>query len=89
MDKPNCYKCVHRRPVPGNHHSRCNNVKANVVGDEWGIKNGWFIFPLNYDPTWLMSCDGFSDDPKDNKPDVEFDPLVELYAILGIRAKKT
>ncbi len=30
-----------------------------VVGNEHGIKSGWFNHPFNFDPTWLVSCDGF------------------------------
>lgn len=30
-----------------------------VVGHPTGIKNGWFSHPFNFDPTWLISCDGF------------------------------
>jgi hypothetical protein len=30
-----------------------------VKGNSNGIGNGWFIFPLNYDPIWLESCDSF------------------------------
>ena len=31
-----------------------------VVGHPHGIKSGWFNHPFNFDPTWLVSCDGFS-----------------------------
>jgi hypothetical protein len=31
----------------------------NVKGDPHGIKNGWFNWPWNFDPAWLVSCDGF------------------------------
>lgn len=31
----------------------------NVKGEPHGIRNGWFSWPLNFDPTWLLSCDGF------------------------------
>jgi len=31
----------------------------NVRGNETGIRNGWFMWPVNFDPTWLESCDGF------------------------------
>lgn len=31
----------------------------NVRGSEHGIRNGWFIWPLNFDPVWLEHCDGF------------------------------
>lgn len=36
------------------------SVKSpRVIGDSHGIRMGWFFWPLNYDPTWLKSCDGF------------------------------
>ncbi len=31
-----------------------------VKGDSRGIEGGWFNHPLNFDPTWLEECDGFS-----------------------------
>lgn len=31
----------------------------NVTGDPMGIRRGWFLWPVNYDPVWLRSCDGF------------------------------
>ena len=83
IKKPDCYNCIHRLTIPGNSHSRCNNVNAKVEGHEYGIKSGWFMWPLNYDPVWLISCDGFSNDPNDKKPRIEHDPLTEILAILG------
>jgi len=38
------------------------NVEAKgikVVGNPLGIKRNWFNYPINFDPTWLESCDGF------------------------------
>lgn len=32
---------------------------TNVSGSAHGIRNGWFMWPLNYDPVWLESCDMF------------------------------
>lgn len=32
-----------------------------VRGNQHGIKNGWFCWPINFDPVWLESCDGFSE----------------------------
>ena len=61
-EKANCYKCEHRREVPGNCHIRCANIVANVEGHEQGKRGGWFHWPFNFDPTWLMSCDGFSEE---------------------------
>ena len=31
----------------------------NIKGSEHGIKSGWFNWPVNFDPVWLESCDGF------------------------------
>ena len=32
----------------------------NIKGNAHGILSGWFNWPLNFDPTWLESCDGFT-----------------------------
>lgn len=56
-----CYKCKHRSEVPGSAHSSCKNLKAKVVGNSHGIKNGWFFWPFNFDPVWLEECDGFEE----------------------------
>ncbi len=36
-----------------------NAVKLNIKGNSQGIRHGWFMWPVNFDPTWLESCDGF------------------------------
>jgi hypothetical protein len=82
MERPNCYQCVHRRELPGDAHSRCNNINANVVGHEHGKVNGWFSWPYNFDPVWLEKCDGFSENPKDKLPEQKGDTLSELFSIL-------
>jgi hypothetical protein len=86
--KPDCYKCVHKREVPGDCHIRCNNLKAKVVGNETGIKHGWFSWPINFDTNWLISCDGFSSNPKDNIGSDSSEPLMELLSILGGRFRE-
>ena len=35
-------------------------VHLNVTANPHGIKMGWFIWPINFDPVWLLSCDGFT-----------------------------
>jgi hypothetical protein len=38
------------------------NVRAlGVTGDSHGIRNGWFNWPMNYDPVWLRTCEGFEE----------------------------
>lgn len=58
---PNCYNCVHLRTVPGDCHISCANLSAKAVGSHIGIKHGWFLWPFNFDPTWLLSCSGFAE----------------------------
>lgn len=30
-----------------------------VAGEEHGVREGWFVWPLNFDPVWLRECTGF------------------------------
>lgn len=30
-----------------------------VTGNRHGIKHGWFCWPMNFDPVWLDTCNGF------------------------------
>lgn len=48
----NCYKCKYKRDVPGNCHIQCINPDPNMSGDPYGVRNGWFIYPLLFDPIW-------------------------------------
>ena len=57
--KPNCYKCKWVRDIPGDCHKACANCHAIVVGNETGIRGGWFFHPVNFDPVWLESCTGY------------------------------
>ncbi len=36
-----------------------NIKKLNIKGSLHGIRNGWFMWPVNFDPVWLENCDGF------------------------------
>ena len=40
------------------------------------------MWPLNFDPAWLVSCDGYSSDKNDKMPLNKLDPLTELLALL-------
>ena len=53
-------------------------LQLNIKGDPCGIRHGWFMWPANFDPVWLVSCDGFmakttpdhfSPDDKDDEDD--------------------
>jgi hypothetical protein len=38
--------------------------KLNIRGVRLGIERGWFLWPVNFDPTWLENCDGFTPKPE-------------------------
>lgn len=74
-EKPDCYKCIHRRNLVGDVHSKCIHPSIsertfenplNIKGNPHGIQKGWFNWPVNFDPVWLESCDGFY--PKNSPP---------------------
>lgn len=59
--KNECYHCKHKREVPGNAHISCNNPDKNMRGYEHGIRNGWFMYPLLFDPVWKLDfCSNYS-----------------------------
>ena len=43
------------RPEKISHIARELHVTANPHG----IHNNWFFWPVNFDPVWLFTCDGF------------------------------
>lgn len=51
----NCYECRHMRDVPGNCHIRCVNPDPNMTGSAHGIREGWFYYPMLFDPVWKTS----------------------------------
>ena len=55
-----CYSCTHRRTIPGDCHINCVKPDAKMTGNEHGIKNGWFMYPFNFDPCWkTRDCRNF------------------------------
>lgn len=81
--KPDCFKCIHRRRIPGNAHIRCNNLTAKVTGNPTGIARGWFTWPLDFDPVWIVTCDSFSNNPADAKQEAGLISLDQLLSITG------
>lgn len=41
-------------------HFRKAATDLHVTGHPHGVRSGWFMWPANFDPTWLQSCDGFT-----------------------------
>lgn len=54
-----CYQCKFRGEVPGSCHTHClfdwfNSKEERPKGNKYGISEGWFYFPFNYDPVWML-----------------------------------
>lgn len=55
-----CQKCKHKQVVLGNDHIGCNKPDSQVKGYPHGIKNGWFYYPILFDPIWMIiECRNF------------------------------
>uniref|UniRef100_A0A6M3LL24 Uncharacterized protein n=1 Tax=viral metagenome TaxID=1070528 RepID=A0A6M3LL24_9ZZZZ len=85
----NCYKCGYKGENPGSAHIRCkynwrNSKLEAPSGNPHGIRNGWYIFPVNFDPTWMQTdCPAFSATVNEKDIVEKYDPFFELAAILG------
>jgi len=57
----NCKNCVFGKKVENSsHHMSCQRIQTRIQNvNEHGVKNGWFIFPINFDIIWAESCNGF------------------------------
>jgi hypothetical protein len=60
------FKVLGKRVNIGEDETRVMNSPIKVVGNPNGIRNGWFNWPFNFDPIWLVSCTGFK--KKEVKP---------------------
>ena len=58
--KNNCFECLGKESIPGNCHIMCVTPDPDMRGDEHGIREGWFMYPLVFDPTWMTrKCKNF------------------------------
>lgn len=48
-----CYRCKHKRNLPGDTHIQCVSPDPHMTAHLHGIKMGWFFYPLNFDPVWM------------------------------------
>lgn len=65
------FKGLHENPLMGmaalfGGMLQMKSNKCKVEGHPQGIRGGWFGHPLNFDPTWLMSCTGYKTKGADN-----------------------
>jgi len=62
-----CNNCAYKVSVPtSSHHISCrfNWIKSELNSptvNQHGVKEGWYYFPLNFDPVWQTEeCKAFS-----------------------------
>lgn len=50
------------RRIPGDAHVQCINPDSDMVGNDYGIRKGWFIYLIKYDPAWKVKlCSNFEE----------------------------
>ena len=85
-----CNNCAYKDAIPGNAHIKCvfdwgkskKELKANVPPHALQ----WFLFPLNYDPTWgPVKCPAKSK-KRDPEMVMKLDPMMELLSLLRRQA---
>jgi len=55
-----CYSCTYKRNVPGDAHISCVNPDPSMTGNPHGIANGWFLYPIVFDPCWKeKNCNNY------------------------------
>lgn len=50
-----------------------------IQADIHGIKNGWCMWPVDFDPRWITNCWGFVDKDNPNLSHLRFVKMVEVY----------
>jgi hypothetical protein len=50
-----CETCVYAIPKDWSPTIRCGNPDENMQGDGYGINQGQFYYPKNFDPSWRLS----------------------------------
>ena len=61
-----CHSCAYKRNITGDAHISCafdwkKSKNKPPQANSHGIKSGWYMFPVNFDPVWQTSpCEEFS-----------------------------
>lgn len=51
--------------------------------NSYGISKGWYLFPINFDPTWQTSeCESYAVEINPEYYIQKFHPLLELFSLL-------
>lgn len=63
-----CRSCKHARSVMGSsHHLECMQPDLKVTGSPRGIRKGWFIYPVDFDPIWMTTeCSNYENNVQED-----------------------
>ena len=80
-----CYSCEHRRTIPGDAHLECVEPDTEMKGIVYGIMNGWFKYPFNYDPGWKeKDCKNYKGERiKENEMGYKLGDILEVKSLDG------
>lgn len=94
MPQPNdkCRKCPYSQAAPGSsHHLECHyswitQPEPAPAGDEHGKRNGWWLFPINFDPIWMVGeC---TVEAAERDPDKTMNPFLTVAMAMKITNRK-
>jgi hypothetical protein len=55
QESPDCHNCKNSELAPfSGHHLSCNKPVVTIAANAHGVKNGWCMYPVNFDPIWLV-----------------------------------
>lgn len=66
--KNKCQTCAYRGSIPGNAHIKCTFAFSKSEhefpsGNPHGVRNGWYEFPICFDPVWMIEeCQAYSEE---------------------------
>ena len=84
-----CYECGYKGDTPGSAHIRCkhNWQKSGLSvpkGNPHGIRRGWWMFPVSFDPVWMLEpCPAFAAEGQKDMILEKADPFSELIGIFA------
>lgn len=86
MDKKDCWTCAYKGEIPGDAHICCRYKEWTLLtvprGKDTGIEGGWWHFPFNFDPIWMLKpCPQWTEGA--NEEDMaEENPLFAILSLL-------
>ena len=68
-----CRTCAYKKDVSGDTHISCsfdwdNSKYTPPKASPYGIRSGWYLFPINFDPIWQETpCQEYSINKDESK----------------------